>query len=125
MNEIIRTPAAPAAIGPYSQAVRHGSLLFISGQIPIDPATGAVVQGDISVQARRVMENIRAVVAAAGLDLKSVVKCTCFLKNMDDFAAFNSVYAEYLGEVLPARECVEVSRLPRDVLVEVSAICGG
>lgn len=124
MRQIIRTPNAPAAVGPYAQAIRFGNLLFISGQIPLDPASGTVVAGDIAVQTRRVMENLKAVAAAAGMGLQDALKCTCFLKSMDDFAAFNAVYGEYLGEVLPARETVEVVRLPKDVLVEVSVICG-
>lgn len=124
MRETISTEAAPKAVGPYAQAVRYGDLLFVSGQVPLDPQTGAMVEMDILVQARRVMENLKAVIEAAGMSLKNVVKCTCFLKNMGHFAPFNTVYAEYFGEILPARETVEVARLPRDALVEVSAICG-
>jgi 2-iminobutanoate/2-iminopropanoate deaminase len=119
---VIKTAQAPQAVGPYSQAVRAGGFLYVSGQIPLDPATGQIVDGDIRAQARKVLENIRAVVEAAGLSLAQVVKCTCFLKDMEHFAQFNAVYAEYFGEDPPARECVQVARLPRDALVEVSAI---
>ena len=124
MREIIATEAAPAAIGPYSQAVRYGNLLFVSGQIALDPATGEIMSGDIAVQTKRVLENLKAIVEAGGMELKHVLKCTCFLENMEDFAKFNSVYNTYFAEVHPARETVEVSRLPKDVLVEISAICG-
>ncbi|MGD8255761.1 MAG: RidA family protein [Syntrophobacterales bacterium] len=124
MREIISTESAPAAIGPYSQAVRYDNLLFISGQIPLDPESGEVVEGNIEVQARRVLENLKAILEAGGMELHHVLKCTCFLKNMEDFPAFNTIYSEYFSDILPARETVEVSRLPKDVLVEISAICG-
>jgi 2-iminobutanoate/2-iminopropanoate deaminase len=124
MKKKISTEKAPQAIGPYSQAIQLGNLLFVSGQIPLDPATGNLVQGDIEAQTKQVLENLRAIVATAGLSLADALKATCFLKNMGDFAKFNAVYAEYFGEVPPARETVEVARLPRDVLVEVSLICG-
>lgn len=124
MREIISTESAPAAIGPYSQAVRYDNLLFLSGQIPLDPESGEVVEGNIEVQTRKVLDNLKAILGAGGMELQHVLKCTCFLKNMEDFPAFNSVYSEYFSDILPARETVEVSRLPKDVLVEVSAICG-
>ena len=124
MREIISTETAPAAIGPYSQAVRYDNLLFMSGQIPLDPESGEVVEGNIEVQTRRVLENLKAILEAGGMELHHVLKCTCFLKNMEDFSAFNTVYSEYFSDILPARETVEVSRLPKDVLVEISAICG-
>jgi 2-iminobutanoate/2-iminopropanoate deaminase len=124
MREIIATENAPAAIGPYSQAVRYGNLLFISGQISLDPGTGEIIAGDIEAQTSRVLENLKAIVEAGGMELGHVLKCTCFLKNMEDFTKFNAVYNTYFAEVLPARETVEVSRLPKDVLVEISAICG-
>ncbi|UCG12423.1 MAG: RidA family protein [Deltaproteobacteria bacterium] len=124
MREIISTTAAPAAVGPYSQAVRFDNLLFISGQIALDPKTGEVVSGSIETQTERVMENMKAILEASGMTVQNVLKCTCFLKNMEDFARFNSVYGSYFAEVLPARETVEVSRLPKDVLVEISAVCG-
>ena len=123
MREIISTPNAPQAIGPYSQAVACGNMLFVSGQIAIDPAVGEVIEGDIEAQTEQVLKNLSAIIAAAGMELEDVVKCSCFLKNMDDFVRFNQVYASYFGEILPARETVQVSRLPKDVLVEVSAIC--
>ena len=123
MKQIIQTDQAPAAVGPYSQAVRTDTLLFVSGQIPLDPTTGELVQGDIQVQARQALRNLQAVIEAAGMSLQDTVKCTCFLNDMNYFSQFNNVYAEFFGRDPPARECVEVSRLPKDVLVEVSAIC--
>lgn len=117
----IATEKAPKAIGPYSQAVTVNGVLYSSGQIPLDPETGLVVGTDIETQTRRVMENISAVLEEAGIGFKNVVKTTCFLKDLSDFAAFNAVYAEYFVS-LPARSCVEVSALPRDVLVEVEII---
>ena len=124
MREIIATKTAPNAVGPYSQAIKYGNLVFISGQIPIDPKTDEIVTGDIEAQTSRVLDNLKAIIEASGMALENVLKCTCFLKDMEDFTKFNSVYNSYFGEILPARECVEVSRLPKDVLVEVSAICG-
>jgi 2-iminobutanoate/2-iminopropanoate deaminase len=124
MKKKISADKAPQAIGPYSQAIQMGNLLFVSGQIPIDPQTGNLVTGDIQAQTRQVMQNLKAIVESAGLTLADAVKATCFLKNMGDFAKFNAVYADYFGDVPPARETVEVARLPRDVLVEVSLICG-
>jgi 2-iminobutanoate/2-iminopropanoate deaminase len=124
MKKKISTDRAPQAIGPYSQAIQFGNLLFVSGQIPLDPGTGNLVAGDIEAQTRQVMENLKAIVAAAGMTLTDALKATCFLKNMGDFAKFNGIYAGYFGDTPPARETVEVARLPRDVLVEVSLICG-
>ena len=124
MREIITTESAPAAVGPYSQAVRYGNLLFVSGQIPLDPEKGEIVGTDIAVQAKRVLDNLKAIVEAGGMELGHVLKCTCFLADMEDFAKFNSVYSSYFEHILPARETIEVSRLPKDVLVEISAICG-
>ncbi len=124
MREIISTDRAPAAIGPYSQAIRYGNLLFVSGQISLDPQSGEIVGEDIEIQTGRVLENLKGIIEASDMELKHVLKCTCFLKNMEDFADFNSVYNNYFADVLPARETVEVSRLPKDVLVEISAICG-
>ena len=124
MKQKIATDKAPQAIGPYSQAIRLGNLVFVSGQIPIDPKTGNLVQGDIEAQTKQVMENLKAIVATAGLTLSDALKATCFLKNMGDFAKFNGIYAGYFGDTPPARETVEVARLPRDVLIEVSLICG-
>ena len=122
MKEIISTANAPAAIGPYSQAVKAGNLLFISGQIPLDPATGAVVEGDVTVQAERVLENVKAILAQAGATFDNVVKTTVFLKDMNDFAAMNAVYGRYYSENCPARSAVEVGRLPKDVSVEIETI---
>ena len=124
MKKIIATDHAPAAIGPYSQATQYGNLLFVSGQIPIDPKTGDLVEGDIEVQAKQVLENLQAIITAAGMSLQNVVKCSCFLKDMEDFVKFNAVYNSYFAESLPARETVEVGRLPKDARVEISAICG-
>ena len=121
MRTIISTDKAPAAIGPYSQAVRVGNFIFTSGQIPLTP-DGQLVEGDITVQTQQVMENLQALVKAAGSSMDRVVKCTCFLANMDDFAEFNEVYGRYFGDRAPARSAVEVSRLPRNVLVEVEAV---
>ena len=124
MRKIVATEKAPKAVGPYSQAINFANLLFVSGQIPLDPHSGEIVGDDIEVQTKQVLENLKAIVAASGMGLEDVLKCTCFLKDMEHFARFNSVYATYFGDVLPARETVEVSRLPKDVLVEISAICG-
>jgi 2-iminobutanoate/2-iminopropanoate deaminase len=124
----ISTTDAPAAIGPYSQAVRIGDLLFASGQVGLDPATGQIVAGGIVGQTERIFENIKAVLAAAGADLSQVVKTTVFLKNMADFAAMNETYAKYLapaGVVPPARSTVAVAALPKDALVEVEVIVRG
>ena len=115
------TEKAPAAIGPYSQAMISGDMLYSSGQIPVDPATGAVVEGGIEAQAEQVMKNLAAVLEAAGTTFDKVVKTTCFIKSMDDFAAFNAVYAKYFVS-LPARSCVEVAKLPKGVLCEVELI---
>ncbi len=122
MKEIISTKNAPAAIGPYSQAVKHGNMLITSGQIPLDPISGEVVDGDITVQSTRVMENLVAVLKAGGASVDNVIKTTCFLNDMADFAAFNEVYSKYFTGEAPARSCVAVDRLPKDVLVEVEAI---
>lgn len=119
--EIVSTEAAPAAIGPYSQAIKLGGLLFTSGQIPLD-ATGALVAGGIEEQAHQVFRNLQAVLEAGGASLASVVKATVFLKDMNDFATVNGIYASYFGDHKPARSAVEVARLPKDVLVEIEVI---
>ncbi|MGD9044379.1 MAG: RidA family protein [Desulfobacterales bacterium] len=124
MKKIVATDSAPQAIGPYSQAVQYGDFLFVSGQIAIDPKTGNIVEGDIEMQTEQVLKNISAIISEAGMSLQNTVKCTCFLKDMNDFVKFNSVYESFFSESPPARETVEVARLPKDVLVEVSAICG-
>jgi 2-iminobutanoate/2-iminopropanoate deaminase len=121
----IATDGAPAAIGPYSQGIRAGSLIFTAGQIPLDPATMQVVPGAITEQATRVLENLKAILEKAGSSLDRVVKATVYLKDMNDFAAMNAVYERYLGrggKEPPARTTVEVSRLPKDVLVEIDVI---
>ena len=123
MRKTIATPNAPQAIGPYSQGIQSGDLLFVSGQIAIDPQTAGIVEGDIAAQTEQVLKNIAAIIETADMSLQDVVKCTCFLKDMNDFAKFNAVYENYFADILPARETVEVARLPKDVLVEVSAIC--
>ena len=122
MKDIISTDKAPAAIGPYSQAVKTGNLLFTSGQIPIDPATNTLVEGGIEVQARRVFENVQAILSASGAGMDQVVKTVVFLKDMNDFAKVNEIYAEFFTGNYPARSCVEVARLPKDVLIEMEAI---
>ena len=118
---IIQTQNAPAAIGPYSQAMVVGDLLFTSGQIPLR-ADGSLVEGDITAQTNQVLANLRAVIEAAGANLTKVVKTTVFLKNLDDFAVMNGLYAEAFGSHTPARSTVQVAKLPRDVLVEIEAI---
>ena len=124
MKKIVATDDAPQAIGPYSQAIQYGDFLFVSGQIAIDPKTGNIIEGDIEAQTEQVLKNISAIITEAGMSLQNTVKCTCFLKDMNDFVRFNSVYENYFSESPPARETVEVARLPKDVLVEISAICG-
>ena len=121
MHRPVQTDRAPAAIGPYSQAVRIGDLVFTSGSIPLRP-DGSMVEGDVALQTEQVMENLQNVLAAAGTTLAHAVKCTCFLADMNDFAAFNEVYARYFGDDAPARSTVEVARLPRDVRVEVECV---
>jgi 2-iminobutanoate/2-iminopropanoate deaminase len=122
MKQIVKTDKAPAAIGPYSQAVIHGDMIFLSGQIPLDPATGQLIDGDVAVQTERVLENVKAVLEASGSSLGNVLKTTVFLKNMGDFPRMNEVYARYFSENPPARSTVEAARLPRDVQVEIDAI---
>ena len=122
MKEIIATKNAPAAIGPYSQAVKVGNLLFTSGMIPINPATNTLVEGGIEVQAERVLENVKALLEASGSSLDKVVKTVVFIKDMNDFAKVNEVYATFFTDSYPARSCVEVARLPKDVLLECEVI---
>jgi 2-iminobutanoate/2-iminopropanoate deaminase len=120
--ERIATTDAPAAIGPYSQAIRHTSMVFLSGQIPLDPATGTMVEGDIRAQTDRVMKNLAAVLAAAGLDFANVTKTTIYLADLGDFQAVNEVYGSYFREPFPARATVQVSALPRGARVEIDAV---
>ena len=122
MKETISTDNAPGAIGPYSQAVKTGNMVFCSGQIPIDPATGEFVSGDVAEQTRQVLKNLSAVLEAAGTDLNNVVKTTVFLADMNDFTAMNEVYAEFFSENKPARATVQAARLPRDARVEIDCI---
>lgn len=122
MKNAISSPDAPKAIGPYSQAIHVGQLLFASGQIPTDPATGAIVDGDVAAQTRRVFDNLGAVLKAANLSFADVVKTTVFLADMNDFAAMNEVYGKYFSEPYPARATVQVARLPKDARVEIDLI---
>jgi 2-iminobutanoate/2-iminopropanoate deaminase len=122
MREAVSTPDAPQAIGPYSQAIKAGGFVFTAGQVAIDPATGQVVPGEASAQTERVMKNLAAILEAAGSGFEKVVRCTVFLRNMNDFAAMNQVYGRYFASAPPARSTVEVARLPKDVLVEIDVI---
>ena len=122
MKTVVCTDAAPAAVGPYSQGIRVGDLLFISGQLPLDPATGAFVEGGIEEQTTRCLENIKAVLAQTGAGMDSIVKTTVFLANMDDFAAMNQAYASYFRTDPPARSAFQVARLPKNGRVEIEAI---
>jgi 2-iminobutanoate/2-iminopropanoate deaminase len=122
MREAVSTPSAPAAIGPYSQAVRAGSLLFVSGQIPLDPETGVMVDGDIAVQTHRVFRNLAAILEAAGSSLDRVVRVGVFLADMNDFAAMNEVYGTYFTSPAPARATIQAARLPKDARVEIDVV---
>jgi 2-iminobutanoate/2-iminopropanoate deaminase len=122
VRQAVSTPSAPKAIGPYSQAIRAGSLLFVSGQVPIDPATGQIVSGDIAAQTHRVFQNIGEILKAGGASFDHVVRTTVFLADMNDFAAMNEAYATYFTTPAPARATVQVSRLPRDARVEIDVI---
>ncbi len=124
MKKVIATEKAPAAIGPYSQAIVSNGFVFLAGQIPLDPATGQIIEGGIAAQTERVLENVKAVLEAAGSSLANVVKTTVFLKDMSEFAKMNEVYAIYFSENAPARSTVEAARLPRNVLVEIDCIAG-
>jgi 2-iminobutanoate/2-iminopropanoate deaminase len=122
MRDVISTPNAPRAIGPYSQAIRANGLVFVSGQVAIDPATQQVIEGDVAAQTERVIKNLSAILDAAGSGLHLVVRSTVFLKNMGDFAAMNEVYGKHFTGAPPARSTVEAARLPKDVLVEIDVI---
>jgi len=121
-KEIILSKKAPAAIGPYSPALKVGNLIFASGQIPIDPKTGEMIEGEIEAQARMVLENLQAVLEPYSIGLENVVKTTIFLKDMNNFTRVNKVYGEYFKKKFPARSCIEVSRLPKDAEIEIEAI---
>ena len=122
MKEVISTPKAPAAIGPYSQAIKVGNLVYTSGQIPIDPATGTIVEGGIKEQTRQSLTNVKAILESAGLTMGNVVKTTVFLADMNDFTEMNSVYSEFFAEPYPARSAVAVKALPKGALVEIEVI---
>ena len=122
MRQAVSTPSAPKAIGPYSQAIRAGSLLFVSGQVPIDPATGQIINGDIAAQTHRVFQNIGEILKAGGASFDHVVRTTVFLADMNDFTAMNEAYATYFTAPAPARATVQVSRLPKDARVEIDVI---
>jgi len=122
MREVIATEKAPAAVGPYSQAIRANGFVYTAGQIPLDPATGQIVEGDIQVQTHRALNNLQAVLEAAGTDLSSVVKTTVFLQDMDDFGAMNEIYGRFFGQSPPARSAVEVARLPLGAQIEIEAV---
>ena len=121
-NQVIHTENAPAAIGPYSQAIKAGNMLFVSGQVPFVPETMEIVEGDVKAQTAQSLKNLQAILKEAGADFSNVVKTTVFIKDMNEFAQINEVYAEYFGENKPARACVEVARLPKDVKVEIELI---
>ena len=121
-REVVATPDAPQAIGPYSQAIKAGGFIFVSGQVAIDPPTGDIVTGGVAEQTERVMQNLAAILKAAGSSMEKVVKSSVFLKNMGDFAAMNQVYGKFFTSAPPARATVEVARLPKDVLVEIDVI---
>ena len=122
MRETVSTDKAPKAIGPYTQAVVHNGIAYLSGQIPLDPATNQLVEGDIAVQTERALQNLKAVLEACGASMESVLKTTVFLKDMGDFPRMNEVYGRYFAEKPPARSTVQAARLPRDVSVEIDAI---
>ena len=122
MKQVINTNQAPGAIGPYSQAIKANGFLFVSGQLPVVPATGQFAEGGVSGQTRQSLENVKAILAAAGCTLDDVVKTTVFIKDMNDFGAVNTAYAEYFTQDCPARACFEVARLPKDALVEIEVI---
>lgn len=121
-NEYLHTSNAPAAVGPYSQAVKSGNILFVSGQMPVDPATGEIVAGDPAVKTTQCMKNVLAILEQAGLTAHNIIKATIFLTDMDDFGQVNDAYADFFKDNFPARSCVEVSRLPKDVTVEIEVV---
>lgn len=118
----VTTNNAPKAIGPYSQGMKVGNMIFTSGQIPLDPITGDIVSSEIEIQTKQVLENLKSVLEAAGSDLEHVIKTTVYIQNMDDFSKINDIYGRYFTKVLPARSCVEVSKLPKGVSIEIEAV---
>jgi 2-iminobutanoate/2-iminopropanoate deaminase len=122
MKTVVQTPNAPAAVGPYSQAIAVGNFLFCAGQIPLDPATGNLIEGDVTAQTTRVLENVKGVLGANGMTFADVVKATVFLADMNDFAAMNAVYGQYFAAPFPARSTIQVARLPKDAKVEIEVI---
>jgi 2-iminobutanoate/2-iminopropanoate deaminase len=122
VRQAVATDNAPKAIGPYSQGIRAGNLLFVSGQVPIDPATGAIIEGDIAAQTHRVMRNLAAILEAGGATMDQVVRCTVYLADMNDFAAMNEVYGSYFSQPAPARATIQAVRLPKDARVEIDVI---
>ncbi len=125
MREAVATKDAPQAIGPYSQAIKAGGFVFVSGQVAFDPSTGKLLPGDVMAQTERVLKNVEAILTAAGTRLESVVRCTVFLKNMNDFGAMNEVYGRFWKSTPPSRTTVEVARLPKDALIEIDVIALG
>ena len=121
-KEIINTEKAPAAIGPYSQAVKYGNIIFTSGAIGVDPGTGAFVEGGIQAQTKKCLENVKAILEASGSSLENVLKTTVFIKDMNDFSKINEIYGQYFTEKQPGRSCVEVARLPKDALIEIEVV---
>jgi 2-iminobutanoate/2-iminopropanoate deaminase len=121
-KEIVRTEKAPGAIGPYSQAVKYGNLVFTSGSIGIDPVTGAFPEGGLQAQAKQCLENLKVILEASGSRLENVLKTTVFIKDMNDFSKINEIYGQYFTEKQPGRSCVEVARLPKDALIEIEAV---
>jgi 2-iminobutanoate/2-iminopropanoate deaminase len=121
-HKAVSTAEAPAAIGPYSQAIVHGGLVYCSGQIALEAQSGELIEGDVIAQTHKCLQNLRAVLQAAGSDLSQAIKVGMFLQDLEDFGSVNAVYAEYFGPVFPARACVEVARLPKDVLVEIDCV---
>lgn len=122
MKQVINTEKAPKAIGPYSQAIQANGFLFVSGQLPVVPTTGAFAEGGVAAQTRQSLENVKAILLQAGITLDDVVKTTVFIKDMNDFVSVNNVYAEYFTKDFPARACIEIARLPKDALVEIEVI---
>jgi 2-iminobutanoate/2-iminopropanoate deaminase len=122
MRQAVATDQAPKAIGPYSQGIRAGGLLFVSGQVPIDPATGNLIEGDIAAQTHRVMRNLTAILEAAGTTMDAVVRCSVYLADMNDFAAMNEVYGSYFSQPAPARSTIQAVRLPKDARIEIDVI---